>query len=61
MEEETKIFHSVGFSGCKSRFETSSKSYEHLDDVSNGGVRRRKLYKCNERKTYDNNIVLSNK
>lgn len=61
MEEETKILHSVGFSGCKSRFKTLSKNYEHLDDVSNGRVRRRKLYKCNERKTYDNNIALSNK
>lgn len=47
MEEETKIFHSEGFSGCKSRFKTLSKNYEHLDDVSNGRVRRSKLYKCN--------------
>ena len=61
MEEETKIFHSEGFSGCKSRFKTLSKNYEHLDDVSNGRVRRSKLYKCNEKKTYDNNITLSNK
>ena len=61
MEEETKIFHSVSFSGCKSRFKTLSKNYEHLVDVSNGRVRTRKLYKCNERKTYDNNIALSNK
>ena len=58
MEEETKIFHSASFSGFNSCFKMSSKNYEQLQDVSNGGVSRRKLYKCNGKKTYDNNKAL---
>ena len=58
MEEETKIFPSASFSGVNSCFKMSSKNYERLQDVSHGGVSRRKLYKCNGKKTYDNNKAL---